>query len=310
MMTAEQKFWWSVALELKLRKCSGDAFQDFFSNLMGQLHGSDFVRVRPFGKLGDKGCDGYLVTSGQVFQCYGALNGTGGKVSYLIKKMAIDFSKALKAIPSIMKEWHMVHNLVDGLPIEAVETLDALGKSEPQRKFGFIGLDGFQERVFSLDHSRIEQLLGVVATSQDAQNLQLSELRALIAGVAAAADEVEFDVTTIRPVPPEKLAFNKLPSHWRSLISGGWQNAHLVSSYLNQHNNPLVGETIAQVFRARYKYLKSQALGPAAIMSALYDMVAGVGSVAPARAVATQALLAYLFETCDIFEGHPQVVAS
>ena len=64
MMTAEQRFWWCIALELKLRKCSGDAIQEFFSTLMGHLHGSDFVRVRPFGKLGDKGCDGYLLTSG------------------------------------------------------------------------------------------------------------------------------------------------------------------------------------------------------------------------------------------------------
>jgi hypothetical protein len=186
MLTAEQRFWWSVALELKLRKCNGDAFQEFFSNLMGYVHGNDFVRVRPFGVLGDKGCDGYLATSGQVFQCYGALNGAEGKVSYLIKKMGADFSKALKAIPSIMKEWHMVHNLVDGLPIEAVEKLEALGTSNPSRKFGFIGLDGFRERVFSLTHSQIEQLLGIVATNQDAQNLQLSELSALV-GVAIRA---------------------------------------------------------------------------------------------------------------------------
>jgi hypothetical protein len=308
MMTAEQRYWWSVALELKLRKCSGDAFQDFFSNVMGQLHGSDFVRVRAFGKLGDKGCDGYLASSGQVFQCYGALNGSLGKVAYLVKKMATDFAKALGAIPSIMKEWHMVHNLVDGLPIEAVTQLDTLQKSDPQRKFGFIGLDGFQERVFSLDLAQIEQLLGVVATSQDSADLQLTELRALVTSVAATADKVEFDVTTIRPVPPEKLAFNKLPSHWRSLIAGGWQNAHLVKAYLDQHSNPLVGETIAQAFRARYQYLKSQGIGPGAIMSALYDMVTGVGSVAPARAVAAQALLAYLFENCDIFEGELQGV--
>lgn len=309
MMTAEQRFWWCIALELKLRKCSGDAFQEFFSTLMGHLHGSDFVRVRPFGKLGDKGCDGYLLTSGQVFQCYGALNGESGKVSYLVKKMGQDFSKALKAIPSIMREWHMVHNLVDGLPIQAVEQLEALGKSNPEKKFGFIGLEGFQERVLSLDHSKIENLLGVVATSNDAQNLQLSELRELVAAVAAAADEIEFDVTAIRPVPPEKLAFNKLPSHWRSLIAGGWQNAHLVSAYLDRHDNPLVGETIAQVFRTRYKYLKSQGLSAGAIMTGLFDMVAGVGSVAPSRAVAAQALLAYLFENCDIFENQPEAVS-
>jgi hypothetical protein len=88
MITPEQRYWWRIALELKLRKCSRDAFQDFFSKLMERLHGSDFIRVRAFGKLGDKGCDGYLQSTGKVFACYGAINGDGtGKVAYFVGKM-------------------------------------------------------------------------------------------------------------------------------------------------------------------------------------------------------------------------------
>jgi hypothetical protein len=125
-MMPEQRAGWRIALELRLRRCSGTAFQDFFGDVMSKRHGSDYVRVRAYGRLGDKGCDGYLQSSGQVFACYGALNGELGRVSYLVKKMEEDFCKASAALASIMKEWHMVHNLVDGLPVEAVEKLDAL----------------------------------------------------------------------------------------------------------------------------------------------------------------------------------------
>jgi hypothetical protein len=277
---------------------------------MEKVHGCDFVRVRPFGSLGDKGCDGYLQSSGQVFQCYGALNGQlGGKVAYLIRKMGQDFAKAVQAIPSIMNEWHMVHNLVDGLPVEALEKLEELKNTDKQRKFGSIGMEGFQERIFALEIADIEDLLGVVATSQDAQNLQADALRDLVAAIASAGDEVEFDVTSIRPVPPEKLDFNRLPSHWRSLIACGWQNADLVASYLDRHPDPLAGERVAQAFRVRYRYLRDQHLLPGAIMSALYEFVTGFGSVAPSRQVAAQALLAFLFESCDIFEDQPPKVA-
>jgi hypothetical protein len=69
MMPTE--FWWKISLRLKLRQSLGDAFQDFFSEVMEKLHGSNFIRVRPFGQKGDKGCDGYLQPSGQLFQCYG-----------------------------------------------------------------------------------------------------------------------------------------------------------------------------------------------------------------------------------------------
>jgi hypothetical protein len=277
---------------------------------MSKVHGSDFVRVRPFGSLGDKGCDGYLQSTGQVFQCYGALNGQlGGKVAYLVGKMGEDFAKAASAIPSIMKEWHLVHNLVDGLPVEALEKLEKLKEADKQRKFGFIGMEGFQDRLFALGTADIEDLLGVAATGQDVQNLQPGELRDLVAAIVTAADEVEFDATSIRPVPPEKLDFNRLPNHWRTLIACGWQNADLVASYLDRHPDPLTGERVAQVFRLRYRHLRDQLIPPGAIMSALYEYVAGFGSVAPPRQVAAQALLAVLFESCDIFEDKPPKVA-
>ena len=45
-------------------------------------------------------------------------------------------------------------------------------------------------------------------------------------------------------------------------------------------------------------------------MSSLYEDVTGIGIVLPARQVAAQALLAYLFESCDIFETPPEKVPS
>jgi hypothetical protein len=302
LMTAEQRYWWRIALELRMRKSSGDEFQDFFSIVMEKVHGDDFVRVRAFGRRGDKGCDGYLKSSGQVFQCYGALNGNPGRVDYLIAKMDKDYRTALSAIPKIMKEWHMVHNLVDGLPIEAIEKLKELEQTDQKRRFGFIGIEGFAEKIFSLQESSIEDLLGVVATATHARELQASEIRDIIAHLASAADDVSFNGSVIKPVPADKLEINELPGHWRSLIAGGWQNSHLVKKYLDAHHDAMMGEKLAQIFRERYQYLKSQNLPSGSIMSSLYEMVTGVGNVTAAQQVAAQALLAFLFESCDIFE--------
>jgi hypothetical protein len=304
-ITAGQRSFWRISLELKLRRSNGDSFQDFFCQMMTAAHGSDFVRVRPFGVLGDKGCDGYLDSHGHVFQCYGALNADSGKVQYLIDKMEEDFGKAMEKLVSIMKEWSMVHNLVDGLPVEAIEKLTELRKLDVTLKLGFVGIEGFEERIFALEISKIEDLLGIAATSRDAQDLQATELRDLVAALVSAADEIRFDVVAIRPVPVEKLKFNNLPAHWQGFIAGGWPNAILVANYFERHHDPMIGEKVAQLFRTRYQYLKAQHLAPGAIMSALYEYVAGVGSIAPSRQVAAQALLAYLFESCDIFEDRP-----
>jgi hypothetical protein len=307
-MTSEKRYWWRVALELKLRKSYGDAFQDFFSLVMAKAHGSDFVRVHPFGQLGDKGCDGYLQSSGRVFQCYGALNAEQDKVAYLVGKMKTDHAKAAKELGSLMKEWNMVHNLIDGLPIEAVQVLDALKKGNPKQEFAFFGVESFEEIIFSLDEQKIEDLLGIAATALDGLSLQTAELRDLVNSVALALDETDGTIASIQPVPTDKLKFNKLPNPWVKLIEFGWSNAYLVADYLSKRPEPLFAEQLAEHFRNRYAYLKSQALTPSAIMSSLYEMVVGSGNVTAPRQVAAQALLAFLFESCDIFEDHPSMV--
>ena len=307
--TGPQRYYWRIALELRLRKANSDAFQDFFSTVMGLLHGDDFVRVRPYGALGDKGCDGYLQSGGQLFQCYGALAGELKQVATLTTKMTDDFAKALKNLAAIMKEWYMVHNIADGLPVEAITTMDALRKGNPKVTFGFIGVEGFSERVFRLHPFQIEYLLGPAASDADATTLDTSALRDLIQHLRSEADAIDFDPQDLRPVPLHKLNYNNLPNHWKQLIAGGWRNAHLVGQYFDRHPDPLTGERIAKLFRDRYDYLKTQRLSPGDIMALLYELVTGIGNVPPQKQVAAQSLLAFLFENCDIFERKPTLAA-
>jgi hypothetical protein len=309
-ISIEQRYWWRIALELRLRQSNGSAFQDFFSLVMGQLHGDDFVRVRPFGKLGDKGCDGYLSSSGQLFQCYGALNGETKQVAKLTKKMIDDFGTAATKLAMIMHEWHMVHNLIEGIPTEALTTLRALESANSKIKFGFIGFEGFVERLFKLTPEQIVHLLGPAASQTDAKNLDITILRKLVNDLAAAADAAQPEAVDLRPVPVDKLAFNQLPNHWKSLISGGWINAPIVTSYFERHPDPLAGDKIAALFKGKYNYFKAQHLAPSEIMAALFELVTGIGNVLPQQQVAAQALLAFLFENCDIFERDPQRVTS
>ncbi|OGU20470.1 MAG: hypothetical protein A2580_15380 [Hydrogenophilales bacterium RIFOXYD1_FULL_62_11] len=309
-ISVEQRYWWRIALELRLRKCNGDAFQEFFSTVMAQLHGDDFVRVRPFGALGDKGCDGYLVSNGQLFACYGAVAGELKQVAKLTKKMTDDYGKANAKLNSIMREWHMVHNLIEGMPVEAILTLKVLEDSDKKRKFGFIGIEGFEERVFKLNPYQIAMLLGPAASESDSQNLDAATLRSLVQELATEADAIDFNLLDLRPVPPDKLVYNDLPNHWKHLITGGWKNAHLVGAYFDRHHDPLTGERAAKLFRDRYSYLNAQHLQPGDIMASLYELVTGIGSVQPQQQVAAQALLAFLFENCDIFKRDPAMLSS
>lgn len=277
-MDSVKAYWWRVGLELKLRQSSGDAFQDFFGRVMQARHGEDYIRVRPFGQLGDKGCDGYLASSGRVYQCYGAVNGDAGKVDYLVSKMETDFAKAKSHLKDIMKEWHLAHNLVDGLPVDAVQKLKALETSNAPVVCRFMAYEGIASVLLQLDEPIIESFVGPAATAADEKNLQAIELRDLVASILAAVDETTPTTAEIKAVSVAKLAHNALPPHWAHFLSAGWQNAHHVSAYFDRHPDPLAGERIATRFRDRYAYLKSQDLDAAATMASLYEMVVGLGA--------------------------------
>jgi hypothetical protein len=308
-ITVEQRYWWRIALERRLRQSGGDAFQRFFSEVMRLRHGEDFVQVRPFGKRGDKGCDGYLRSTGQLFQCFGALNGQTNQVAKLVRKINDDFIAAMTKVPDLLREWHFVHNLIDGMPIEAVVKLKEIERAHPALKFGFFGLESFAEAVFALGLDGLATLLGPAASREDVESIDVTVLRSLIRDLEMAAEAIDFRPLDLRPAPMDKLNYNHLPNHWKMLITGGWMNTSLLIERFAQPDPPLLGDRIAKLFSAKYEYFKAQGLAPGAIMAALFDFVTGIGHVPPQQQVAAQALLAYCFENCHIFEREPDGVA-
>ena len=88
-------------------------------------------------------------------------------------------------------------------------------------------------------------------------------------------------------------------------VRSGWANAPIVASYFARHPDPLKGDQVGAQLNEKYRSLKAQNLMPSTIMTALLEMVTGVGSVPPQNLVAAQALLTHFFESCDIFEREP-----
>lgn len=307
-MTPEQAYQWQLALEVRLLRASGDAFQQFFSDVMARRHGDDFVRTRPWGSAGDKGCDGYLVSTGDLFQCYGRIHDAGLSLPSVIAKMGEDYAKAVGALARLIKGWSFVHNLVDGVPVDVMAKLHELSAANPHHRFGFVGPEGIAKRVFELSEAEIIRLIGPAANAADTQNLRIEEVAGLISVVMGSVSGDVPPAAAPKPVPFNKMETNEIPTLWRGILKAATPNAAFVQDYVNEHPDPEMGGRLARIFRGRYDALKLQGLGPGEILHTLYEGITGVGAVAPARQVAAQALLAYLFEACDIFEDHPAKV--
>jgi microcystin-dependent protein len=180
----------------------------------------------------------------------------------------------------------------------------------PQHQFGIVGPAGLEGRVLMLSENHLFDLLGPAATAEDSRNLRMNEVRDLVDAVMTSIDTSTSVLGQIQPVPRDKLAFNQLPQHWFGLIAAASQNSPYVKQYFDRHPKPESGENLAKTFAERYAALKQEQLPAGQTMDRLYEQITGMGSVSAQRQVAAQALLAYLFDACDIFEDHPSKVAS
>lgn len=311
-MTSEQRYAWQTALALKLRQVNGVAFQDFFADVMTRAHGDDYIPTRPRGSLGDRGCDGYLASLGRVFACYGKVDDAVPSVPSILAKMDEDYAKACDHLKDDMREWHFVHNMLDGTPTDVTVTkLGQMRRDNPRHEFGHFGRAGFEACILGLPEADIISLIGMAVSAEQTRNMKLEVVAELVDGIMLAVDEAPFEGTPEpKAVPIDKLEFNKLPAHWCHTVRSQMPNVKLVVEYLGRHPDVEREEKVAAAFRARYRLLKEQNLSPADIMGALYEGIVGIGTVTNDRVVAAQAILSFLFDACDIFEDKPKVMAA
>ena len=81
-------------------------------------YSGDFVRVRPWGNVGDRKNDGYLRSRRMLFQAYAPLV---TRLRTLITKINEDFAGALPYWKEHFDEWILVHNHKDGVPADVLK---------------------------------------------------------------------------------------------------------------------------------------------------------------------------------------------
>ncbi|MCG3190809.1 MAG: hypothetical protein DIJKHBIC_00029 [Thermoanaerobaculia bacterium] len=273
----------------------GEEFQRFFADLMERCHPGDFQRVCPWGSTGDKKCDGYLSSAEVVFQVYAPSTEV---LTRTLAKIREDFAGAMEHWPR-MRAWTFVHNAMDGVAPDVLQELQRLQLENPSIRIGRMGHAEIREKAFELDDEHLVALLGAPVTLVDLLRVGFPDLQPVIAHIAAAADIPPDD---LRPVPLTKLDRNHLDPSTRDYLLLGMKRAALVGSYFAQAHDPTLGDRIAATFREQYQTLKAQRYAPDDILYQLL-LLAGGRARAPARQeAATLAVLAYLFEQCDIFE--------
>jgi hypothetical protein len=296
--------YYEVVFEKDYLKKNGNEFQDFFSEIMEKCHPGDFQRVRPWGRDGDKKNDGYLRSDRVLFQVYAP---NEMRADDAIAKIDEDFYGALSHWKLDFDKWVFVHNSREGLGPHILKKLNELTDLHHPIIACSWGYEELRRIVFTLNEADLASLLGFAPTSKDMLNLRYENIQEVLNHISRQKFPLSQDV---RPVPPDKLNLNHLSEDVQILLTAGMRKADLVGNFFRDHPNPQYGDEIALAFNKEYRECKIVSMEPDIIFFKLQEFAGGQDRESPAYEAAILAVLAYLFEQCDIFERSPEEVTS
>ncbi len=172
-----------LLFRLKCLDSKANDFQKLFERIMA-IHDKTFMPVKPAGPDGDWKCDGYSAASQTVYQCYAPIELKSGKTT---RKIHEDFQGAVQKWSEKMRQWTFVWNS-DALPPQVVAALAELSaNNKGQITIEQLGPQKLWDEVVSkFTKSDLDELLGEIPTSSDAQGAQLR-----LAGKALRRDDLQ-----------------------------------------------------------------------------------------------------------------------
>jgi hypothetical protein len=292
--------WFRSRAELALHKHKATAFQDHFNDVMEAVHGTDFIRVRPAGKFGDRKCDGYLQSTDTVFQVYAPAR---VELRSWLSKIDKDFTGA-KAQWTTMRSWTFVHNQHDGLPADVTQALLKLKTDNADLVVDQWPPTHLLELSAGLSEDRLVWLFGHPPLERDMRVLDRGDIAEAVAGLAVESASWMPDAADLPVVDPRKLDFNQLSEYPRRLITAGIAQSRMVEGYFDNNPDPTLRDRAGMLMKVKWLNLQRRNVTGDEAFYLLYERVAG--NVEGSReATASLALLAYLFECCDIFDNPP-----
>lgn len=284
-----------LRFENKVLKSRGNAFQDLFSDIMERCYPSDFLRTRPWGRMGDRKNDGYIFSERHLFQVY-APNELNAEAA--ITKINEDFNGALPYWEEHFNRWSFVHNSMDGCGPHIGQELLRLDKQHQAIMIRPFNPTDLEKKLFSLSDDNISAILGTPFQPVRPAQITFEDIKHVLEQLASSLPD--YQLASIHEVPANKLNVNGLNDNSKNLLKMGMNYAPRVREFFATYRfDPQLGTRVAKVLNDEYTRLRSLKLSPNTIFSRLFDFVKCHQDSSES---ATLAVLAYLFECCDIFE--------
>jgi hypothetical protein len=287
-------------LWMQLHDLTGSAFQEFFQDLM-VLCAPGFVDVRTHGNKGDLASDGLDLHEGNLYACYAPETPDSAAT---IQKFNHDLTSALEKRAGQFTTFVFVHNEVRGTHPEVSAALAKARSDHPGLKFEVMGLRRFRDMLGQMGRQDVETLLKVPLPLQHEVAVGLPEMEELLAFLAA--ERLPGEVTTpLESVSAKKLHFSELSEETQTELRDAMKYSPVIDTYYQDRIDVTERDDVAARFHAEYADAVQVNVDPEETLLRLRMFLAGTRVTPAASYRAQTAVLAYFFQTCDIFENAP-----
>jgi len=279
----------------------GDAFEDFFHRLMSARY-SDFVQVRTHGNIGDLGADGLRLHNGRLYACYAPEVFDATKAG---GKFANDLAKAIRKRSGEFGTFVFVYNDARGLHPEVSRLLAQARVEHSRLEFEPMGPQHLLRKLFELVRHEIEDLLRApILVEEVVYGVGLEDLTPLLQHLMEHRRRADGQAAP-REVSALKMDYNRLGEDDRTMLRIGMRHTHLIEQYYQGIADVTERDEVAADFNAYYGQIADEYDESEQVLAELRKYVAGNQRGTSATEIAWWVVVAYFFETCDIFREPP-----
>ena len=306
-MNSDEKAFARVMFKHKVVTSDGQAYEDLFVDIMTRGN-PDFVGVKPQGRIGDRKNDGYDRRKGHYYQVFAPEN-PKLKSQDAVKKLKTDFAGLMKYWNSVspVNEFRFVFNDKYNGTFPTIEKdLAAIKTKHKLAECTSFLAKHLEDRLFMLADDQIITVVGFIPDTSKFETLDYSVLSEVIGHVLKQKSTLTPTQLLSAPDFSEKIKFNGLGLPTSSLLNSASYQVGILDKYF-ELNSDFTKQTLRDSINELYKNALAKDLGThSGVSKSDLVFLDTLNSIAPHHnhAVWNAALvvMAYFFESCDIFE--------
>lgn len=311
-MDRDDKYLARIMFQNKIYSSDGQKFEDLFTKIMGYRY-KDFRAVKPQGRLGDMKNDGYILANGQFFQVYGPED-ISHSIDNAITKLKEDFNGLINKWSDEIKikEFnYVVNDKYKGAYVEVhkkilklQDIIDSIGNSK-KIKTGLIVARNLENILFELNEDDIVAIVGLIPRTHKIYNVDYSCLNDIIQHILNLPSKNYIDDNLYVPDFKNKIRFNNLSKIIERRLDAAAINYGDIETYF-MYQGDFLRDEIKNKFIDLYKESKlvikegEENYSDRRYMYILEKSMPENSNNSVQQA--TECLIAFYFESCDIFE--------